>query len=179
MSEVEGVPQQLFDEATQWNFYFCGSQEEWEEVIAWADSWILRLDTWPDELTEISLNGRRKNSEARAALAQLGKRGQFDAVGVARQALKHLQAGRSPFEIISSLYPLTYDRFWAGGLDFDFAVPEPLCAALYRLDYAIEETDPQDGWNQMEEAERENHLRQLTQTELEEALEKIGGRDSN
>ncbi|WP_146009478.1 hypothetical protein [Deinococcus planocerae] len=50
----------------------------WEEVVEWADGWILRLDAPPAELLELSLSGRRPD-EAFTLLRRLARRGDPDA----------------------------------------------------------------------------------------------------
>ncbi len=46
----------------------------WEEVIAWADGWILTLDSPPDELLELSLSAASPD-EAWTLLRRLARGG--------------------------------------------------------------------------------------------------------
>ena len=62
---VREAPQELFDEAFQLNYAVYRGVLSWQKVVSWADGWIERLDSWPDEITEISLYGRQKDSESR------------------------------------------------------------------------------------------------------------------
>ena len=162
--------QQLYDEAAELNLRVFRHWAVWEDVIQWADSWIGRLDTWPDEITEISLNGRHKDSGARAALATLAQRGRCDAVRLVRLELSALESGKTAPEVISSLYPLTYDTFLSGGQEFVLDVPEVLRTALYKLDYALEATDPEHGWADFRGQEAEAWLKDEIRRELSEAL---------
>ncbi|MDO4264115.1 MAG: hypothetical protein Q4C67_07945, partial [Deinococcus sp.] len=90
------MPQQLYDEAALLNARIFHVGNDWNAVIAWADSWIERLDVFPDELVEISLGGSRKDSGARVALAQLALKGRLDVRVILRKALQELDAGANP-----------------------------------------------------------------------------------
>ncbi|MEF2276898.1 hypothetical protein V3W47_01225 [Deinococcus sp. YIM 134068] len=50
----------------------------WEEVVAWADAWILRLSAPTEDLLELSLSARKPN-EAFTLLRRLAQRGDPDA----------------------------------------------------------------------------------------------------
>lgn len=60
----------LRTEATVHHLLFREGLLAGAEAVAWADGWILRLDTWPDELTDISLSGGKAN-EIFSALGRL------------------------------------------------------------------------------------------------------------
>ncbi|MCY1703360.1 hypothetical protein [Deinococcus sp. SL84] len=166
------APQQLYDEAALLNARIFHVGNDWNAVIAWADSWIERLDVFPDELVEISLGGSRKDSGARAALAQLALKGRLDVRVILRKALQELDAGANPFELLADLYPLIHGTFIAGGLKFVLDVSDPLVAALYRLDFITEEID-ETGWNPIEGAEAQSYLREQMQIELAQVLAQI------
>ncbi len=173
------IPQQLFDEAVELNWAIYNNWKSnngndiWEEVIVWADKWIELLDKWPDEITEISLNGRRKDSSARACLAALAKQGSIDPMALAEKALLWLEQGRSPFHVVSDLYPLVHDTFSTGGLEFELTVPEPLRKAIYQMDYDSEAVDPVYGWADVRGEEAEGWLREEMQKHLTNALTEI------
>lgn len=67
----------------------------WDEVVIWADGWILRLDTPPEEVLELSLSGSRPD-EAQTLLRQLARTGNSkEAVSLlTRRLLDTLQTGR-------------------------------------------------------------------------------------
>lgn len=160
------VPQQLYDEAALFNALVLPNGDDWNAVITWADAWIERLDEFPHELVEISLGGSRKDSEARSALAQLATRGQFDVRQIIRKALQKLDAGADPIQLIEDLYPLTYDSFVAGGLEFVLDVPEPLRSAIYTLDGAVDASDPNYTWTDLEGLPRDEWLRRQIHEQL-------------
>lgn len=168
----EEIPQQLYDEAALLNARIFRVGNDWNAVIAWADSWIERLDVFPNELVEISLGGSSKDSGARAALAQLALKGRLEVRGILQKTLQELEAGANPFELLADLYPLIHGTFLAGGLEFVLDVPDTLVSALYRLNFVAEEID-ETGWNPMEGAEAQSYLREQMQIELAQALAEL------
>lgn len=169
MSET---PQRLFDEAFDLNFALYRNACQWTEVIAWADDWISRLDQWPDEIIEISLNGSRKDSTARHALARLAESGkpQHGPEKLVRLALQQLELGREPAKIISDLYPLVYEEFSTGGVTFKIETPEVIRTAIYVLDHDLDNINPEYGWNKMEPADGDHYMRERVQTVLTDVI---------
>lgn len=165
----------MANEALFLNWAVYTNLASWDEVIAWADGWIDRLDEWPEQLTEISLNSRQKDSGARAALAQLASASQTREFPrqLIEWALTNLQKGRDPFQVISELYPLVYEKMETGCLELPLNTPEPLRTAIYQLDYDAESVSPNIGWANIESKDVETWLRGRIQEELQRALKAI------
>ncbi|MFC6591917.1 hypothetical protein ACFP81_07790 [Deinococcus lacus] len=83
------------------------------EVVAWADGWILRLDSWSEELTDISLSGgnggKILSALGRLALPTLSQQAFGHLCGL---LLARLEADAGELSAVNSLlWRVHYDGF--------------------------------------------------------------------
>ncbi|EYB67144.1 hypothetical protein DEIPH_ctg051orf0060 [Deinococcus phoenicis] len=95
----------------------------WEEVVAWADGWILRLDAPPEELLELSLSVGKPN-EAETLLRQLARMGKAGAAVplLAQKLLDALRAEQIDGAFLHSIGELQHLSF--SGVPDDVRLPQ-------------------------------------------------------
>lgn len=171
------IPAQIADEALFLTWAVYTNLAPWTEVVAWADGWIERLDVWPEQITEISLNSRPEDSGARKALAELAQKSQAREFPrqVVERALSKVQSGQNPSQIISELYPLVFENIEMGGLELPVAPPTFLKDALYQLDDDAESIDPKYGWTDIRGEAASAWLQNRIQEELQSVLTQLAG----
>lgn len=146
---MRAVNQQLADEALTWGWTLWVGLASWPEIIAWADGWIMQLEHWPNELTEISLYARAHDAETAQALRDLARAGRPEEAAklLVGRMLARLDEGDNPHELIERLYELSRMNIFKSELDELYvSLPDDLTDALAGLDCHRLNVDPEYGW---------------------------------
>lgn len=140
----------LNDEALSW---LLGEYES-AELVAWADGWIERLDVWPDELTEISLEGRHRSASILPLLQALAIGGdEIEAVAFfLEREYEKFREDKDPFKLVGNLFPLTW---------LENERIAQLSEAVYKLDMAVDMLGVYYGENWLGEASEEEMIQAI------------------
>lgn len=160
---MRAVNQQLADEALTWGWMLWVGLASWPEIIAWADGWIMQLEHWPSELTEISLYARARDAGTTQALRDLARAGRPEEAAklLVRRMLARLDASDNPHELIERLYELSRMNIFISELEEIYAsLPDDLSDAIYGLNCHRLNVDPEYGWLKREAATDTLWLRQ-------------------
>ncbi|ANE42685.1 hypothetical protein SU48_01725 [Deinococcus puniceus] len=148
----------MADEALTWGWMHWVGLASWPEIIAWADGWIMQLEQWPNELTEISLYARARDADMSQALRDLSRAGRPEEAAklLVGRMLARLDAGDNPHELIYRLCQLSQTKFER---PYVF-LPDNLSDAIYALELHSESIDPEYGWLKRDAATDTLWLRQ-------------------
>jgi hypothetical protein len=85
----------------------------WDEVVTWADGWILRLDAPPQEVLELSLSESRPEDGVQG-LSLLALPGDEAAAGrlLAQRLLDELHASGKGVDSLGELFCAVYELGW-------------------------------------------------------------------
>jgi hypothetical protein len=137
------INQDLADEALTWGWMLWVGVASWPEIIVWADGWIMQLEHWPNELTEISLYARARDADTTQALRDLARAGQPAEAArlLVGRVLARLDACDNPHELIDRLCQLSqieFERLYA-------LLPAEFSDAIYGLQHHRESIDSEYG----------------------------------